>query len=73
MLARKGYYDNTSFHRLIPGFMIQVGQLFLALVLNYSPLTLLIHTSVGYFREVILLDPAKGEKAIGENLLEVSD
>jgi len=25
MLARKGYYDNTEFHRLIPGFMIQGG------------------------------------------------
>ncbi|PLW31942.1 hypothetical protein PCANC_19192 [Puccinia coronata f. sp. avenae] len=25
MLARKGYYDDTEFHRLIPGFMIQGG------------------------------------------------
>ena len=25
-LAERGYYDNTSFHRLIPGFMLQGGK-----------------------------------------------
>ncbi|MBI4684731.1 MAG: peptidylprolyl isomerase [Nitrospirae bacterium] len=24
-LAKKGFYDNTTFHRIIPGFMIQGG------------------------------------------------
>jgi cyclophilin family peptidyl-prolyl cis-trans isomerase len=24
-LAREGYYDNTTFHRVLPGFMAQAG------------------------------------------------